>query len=424
MTRATHIPAVIVGAGQAGLAMSHALTRHGIDHVVLERGRIAERWRSERWDSLRLLTPNWMSRLPGYRYSGRDPNGFMSMPEVVRFFDDYARSFDAPVVDETTVHSVRPIEGSTARYLLDTSVGPIATRHVIAATGACALPNIPSVAGGAADRIVQISPKEYRRPDQLPDGGVLVVGASASGIQLAREIHLSGRPVTLAAGSHVRLPRRYRGLDIHDWFEMMGTLDRRAVDEVDLDAARRGPSLQLVGTADGRSIDLAELARLGVRLAGRLDDLGGECARFDGRLSETVATADAAYDALLDRIDAWAATNGLDREIGPDDRRPHVSVQDEVERLDLAASGISTILWATGYRPDYSWLDLPVVAGDGSIPHAGGIVRDSPGLYLMGLPLMRTRKSTFIDGVGRDATELAGHLAAEHAGARRGTVAA
>jgi putative flavoprotein involved in K+ transport len=424
MTRATHIPAVIVGAGQAGLAMSHALTRHGIDHVVLERGRIAERWRSERWDSLRLLTPNWMSRLPGYSYSGIDPNGFMSMPEVVQFFDDYARSFDAPVLDETTVHSVRRIEHPTARYLLDTTAGRIATRHVIAATGACAVPNVPSIAGSAADRIVQISPKEYRRPGQLPDGGVLVVGASASGIQLAREIHLSGRPVTLAAGTHVRLPRRYRGLDIHDWFEMMGTLERRAVDEADLDAARRGPSLQLVGTPDGRSIDLAELARLGVRLGGRLEDLDGERATFDGRLAETVASADAAYDGLLDRIDAWASSNGLDREIGPDDRQPHLAVQDEVQRLDFGGAGVSTIVWATGYRPDYSWLDLPVVADDGSIPHDGGIVRESPGLYLMGLPVMRTRKSTFIDGVGRDATALAAHLAAAHSGARRGTVAA
>lgn len=425
MTRATHLPAVIVGAGQAGLAMSHELTRHGIDHVVLDRGRIGERWRSERWDSLRLLTPNWMTRLPGYSYSGTDPNGYMTMPEVAQFFTDYARSFDAPVVDETAVHSVRDAGDGAARYRLETSLGPITCQHLIAATGACATPNIPAVASSAAARLFQISPKHYRRPSQLPEGGVLVVGASASGVQLAREIHLSGRPVTMAAGSHVRLPRRYRGLDIHDWFEMMGTLDRRAIDEADLDAARRGPSLQLVGAPDGRSLDLAELARLGVRLAGRIEDIDGERATFDGRLADTAEAADQAYDRLLDRIDAWASANGLDNEIGPDDRQPHLRIDDEPRRLDLAREGISTIVWATGYRPDYSWLDLPVVGADGAVPHDGGVVTDSPGLYLMGLPVMRTRKSTFIDGVGQDAIELAAHLAQEHTGrCQRGTVAA
>ncbi len=426
MTRATHIPAVIVGAGQAGLAMSYALTQRGVDHVVLERGRIGERWHSERWDSLRLLTPNWMTRLPGYSYGGTDPNGFMTMPEVARFFHDYARSFDAPVLDETPVHSVRATAAFPDRYRLDTAEGAITCEHLIAATGACASPNIPgAIARSTAARIFQISPKHYRRPSQLPDGGVLVVGASASGVQIARELHMSGRPVTLAAGSHIRLPRRYRGLDIHDWFEMMGTLDRRAVDERDLDAARRGPSLQLAGTPDGRSLDLAELRAIGVRLAGRLETIDGEHAHFDGGLARSVAAADDAYDHLLDRIDDWASANGLASEIGPDDRQPHLDVGVEPRRADLAREGISTIVWATGYRPDYTWLDLPAVRHDGTISHDGGVVPDSPGLYLMGLPVMRTRTSTFIDGVGRDAEALADHLVgARRPSAARGTVMA
>ncbi len=398
--------AVVVGAGQAGLAMSRCLTELSIDHLVLERGRIAERWQSERWDSLRLLTPNWMTRLPGHAYEGDDPNGFMSMPEVARFFAEYARIIDAPVLDETTVVSARPTDDG---YLLDTTRGTISCRFLVAATGACATPAIPDVATAAPSRLFQITPKHYRRPDQMPEGGVLVVGASASGVQLARELHESGRPVTLAVGAHTRIPRRYRGLDIHEWLDMMGTLSRGYDTIRDLDAARREPSLQLVGSDDGRTLDLAELQRIGVRLTGRVERFGLGHVRVDSGLSAAVAAADASQTRLLDRIDRWAADNGLDREIDPIDRPATVHIGSEASAVDL--DGINSVFWATGYRPDYSWLDLPVVRADGTIPHDGGIVHESPGLYLLGLPLMRTRKSTFIDGVGVDAEALARHLA-------------
>lgn len=411
-----NITTVIVGAGQAGLAMSHSLTERGVDHVVLERGRIGERWQSERWDSLRLLTPNWMTRLPGYSYRGTDPDGFMTMPEVAGFFGAYARSFDAPVLDETTVIRARTTADG---YELDTTRGTISCRSIVAATGACATPAIPDIATAAPSRLHQITPKHYRRPGQLPAGGVLVVGASASGVQLAKELHESGRPVTLAVGNHTRIPRRYRGLDIHEWFDLMGTLDRRHDTVSDLEAARREPSLQLVGTTDGRSLDLLELQRIGVTLTGRVERFTGERARFDGRLATDVASADAAQIRLLDRIDGWARQNGLDREIDPVSRPTPVAISDEVIDIDLRRAGITSVLWATGYRPDYSWLDLPVVRRDGTILHDGGVVADSPGLYLMGLPMMRTRKSTYIDGVGADAEALADHLAGRLTGRSR-----
>jgi len=398
----THHTAIIVGAGQAGLAMSRCLTDRSIDHVVLERGRIAERWQSERWDSLRLLTPNWMTRLPGYSYRGPDPDGYMRMDQVAAFFRDYARSFGAPVQDETTVHRAVATESG---YRLETNHGILTCRFLIAATGACATPNVPGIAAALPPGVHQTTPKQYKRPDQLPEGRVLVVGASASGVQLARELHQSGRPVTLAVGNHVRLPRRYRGLNIHDWFDLMGTLDRRWDEIDDIEAARRAPSLQLVGSPTGETIDLDLLQREGVQLAGRVTSVDDHAIGFDDSLPGIVADADRRQDILLSRIDRWALNNGLEREIDPIERRPHIVTDGGPDRLDVAS--VSTVLWATGYRPDYSWLGLPVVDAQGNIDHDGGIVRGATGLYLMGLPVMRTRKSTYIDGVGDDARDLA-----------------
>lgn len=393
----------IVGGGQAGLAMSSCLSRRGINHVVIERGRVGERWRSERWDSLRLLTPNWMSRLPGFSYDGNDPNGFMAMPEVVKFFERYADAIDAPVIDETTVFSAVPTDDG---YELNTSSGTVRCRFLVAATGACATPRIPGLASDLPDHIYQTSPKYYRRPSQLPDGGVMVVGASASGIQLARELQRSGRQVTIAVGQHTRIPRAYRGLDIHEWLDVMHVLDRPHDTFADLEAARREPSLQLVGDDQGRSIDLADLQRDGVRIAGRLASIEGRSARFDLDLARSLRAADTAQARLLDKIDDWIAGNGLEREVDPIDRPAQVPMPVEAPHLDLA--DVETVVWATGYRPDFSWLSSPHVDRTGSIRHTGGVAGD--GLYVLGMPLMRTRKSTYIDGVGADADAHAAHI--------------
>ena len=404
-----NVTTVIVGAGQAGLAMSHRLTERGIDHVVLERGRIAERWQSERWDSLRLLTPNWMTRLPGYSYQGIDPDGFMTMPEVARFFGAYARSFDAPVRDETTVFRASRTETG---YMLETNQGLITSRYLVVATGAAAQPAIPEIAGAVPGHVFQTSPKHYKNPDQLPDGRVLVVGSSASGVQLAEEIHASGRPVTMAVGAHTRMPRTYRGFDIQLWLDLMGTLDRTYDSVPDIAAARRAPSLQLVGGRNGRDIDLATLRALGVELAGRMTGVDGDRVTFADDLRHTILAASAANHRMLDRMDRWAAETGLEPEIDPPARPVPVYPGRPVRRDRFGAGGIATVLWATGYRPDHSWIDMDVFDERGEVVHDGGIVTGAPGMYMLGLPFLRTRKSTYIDGVGQDAEALCEHLVA------------
>jgi putative flavoprotein involved in K+ transport len=399
--------AVVMGGGQAGLAMSRCLADAGVDHVVLERGRVAERWRSERWDSLRLLTPNWQSRLPGFRYDGPDPDGYMTMPEVVDFLDRYARSFRAPVEEGTNVLAV---EGSAGGYRVATDRGVWESPSVVIATGHCETPLVPQLARELSDDLVQVVPSDYRNPGQLPEGGVLVVGASAAGVQLANEIHAAGRPVTLSIGRHTRLPRVYRGRDILWWLDAMGVLDESAQDVADLAASRRQPSLQLVGTPERATLDLPTLEARGVRLVGRA--LGAEGSRVsfaDDLLAQTVA-ADARLALLLQRIDIFAALTGVSAEVAPAEPfRPFRWPREAPTELDLREEGIRTVVWATGYRRRYPWLKVPVLDARGEIRHEGGVT-PSPGLYVMGLYFLRRRKSTFIDGVGRDALDLSRHL--------------
>ena len=409
---------IIIGAGAAGLATSRNLADRGIDHVVLERGRIANSWKTERWDSLRLLTPNWMTRLPGFTYAGPDPDGFMTMPEVSRFFDAYARSFKAPVHEETTVLSAHQHEGG---YTVATDQGTWRAPTLVVATGACSTPNIPAAAASVPGGIMQIAPTQYRNAESLPPGGVLVVGASASGLQLADEIRRAGRDVTLAVGTHTRLPRTYRGRDMQWWLDATGTLDARYDEVRDIARARREPSLQLVGTEDHRTLDLGVLAANGVRLAGRLTGIDCGKASFAGDLQDQVDTAEARMHRLLDKVDAWAFMNQM-VDIPPADRGSEIAVGAGLDSLDLRCENIGTVIWATGFKPHYPWLDLPVKDERGGLIHDGGVL-PTPGGYVMGLPFMRRRKSTFIDGAGDDARDIVTHLAA-HLDAAAGSMAA
>jgi putative flavoprotein involved in K+ transport len=404
--------AIIIGAGQAGLAMSHCLARHGVDHVVLERGRTAERWRSERWDSLRLLTPNWMSRLPGWSYRGPDPDGFMTMPEVVRYLDGYAAAAAAPVEADTTVRGLRRTAGG---YAVETSRGAWRTRVVVIATGHCDIPAVPAMARALPASIHQVTPSGYRNPGSLPDGGVLVVGASASGVQLAEEIHRSGRPVSLAVGRHVRLPRRYRGQDIMAWLERIGLLDETVGEVRDLAQARAQPSLQLVGRPDPRGLDLGVLQGMGVRLLGRATGAEGGVLHLADDLVETGAAAQRSLGRVLTRIDAVANDMGLPAEGWP----PAIDLAAPTpSRLELRAAGIRSVLWATGFRRDYAWLQVPVLDAQGEVIHQGGIT-PAPGLYVLGLRFLRHRRSSFIDGVGADAEALGWHILGQLATAGR-----
>ena len=408
------IACVVIGAGHAGLAMSRRLTEHGIDHVVLERGEVAHSWKTERWDSLRLLTPNWQSRLPGYGYDGNDPDGFRTMPELIRFLDSYARVIDAPVKTHTRVTSV---EHADPGYRIQTDDGEWHCHTLVLATGACNVALVPACAEGVPQGIETLTPMEYRKPNQLPPGGVLVVGASATGIQLAQEIHLSGRPVTLSAGEHIRAPRLYRGKDTQWWMDATGLFDQRYNEVEDIVRARSLPSMQLVGTPERRTLDLNALRAIGVKLVGRLAMIRDGRALFSGSLANQCALADLKMGRLLDGFDTWAREQGIDDQLPPPERLPPTEVDaTPALELDLTRGEIRTILWATGYRPDYSWLNVPVLDRKGRLRHDGGVT-PAPGLYVMGLQFLRRRKSAFIDGAADDAADLSTHLKAHLDGA-------
>ena len=388
--------------------MSRCLADRGIDHVVLERGEVAHTWRTERWDSLRLLTPNWQSRLPGFGYRGDDPDGYRTMPEVIAFIADYAKAIAAPVQTHTTVTSVR---ASETGYLVRTDRGDWQCRTVVLASGACNIARVPAFADLVPPSVATLTAQQYRNPGQLAEGGVLVVGASASGTQIAYEIHRSGRPVTLSVGEHIRAPRVYRGRDLEWWMDAAGVLDERydAVD--DIARARRVPSLQLAGTPDRSTLDLNALTDIGVKLVGRIAGIACGKAQFAGSLRNMCALSDLKMGRLLDLLDTWARENGVDGTVAPPHRLPPTRVEDSPPLgMDLTAGAIRTIVWAAGYRPDYAWLDVPVLDRKGMVRHDGGVV-DSPGLYLMGTQFLRRRKSALIDGAGDDAGELSTHLA-------------
>ena len=388
--------------------MSRCLGERSIDHVVLERGEVANSWKTERWDSLRLLTPNWQSRLPGFGYEGDDPDGYRTMPEVIDFIDRYARAIAAPVQTDTTVTSVRCTDTG---YQLSTDRGDWHCRTVVLATGACNIARVPAVAKAVPSAIATLTPTAYRNLDRLEEGGVLVVGASATGTQLADEIHRSGRPVTLAVGEHIRAPRVYRGKDLEWWMDAAGVLDERYDQVEDIIRARKVPSLQLTGSPERKTLDLNALTVIGVKLVGRLAGIIDGKAQFSGSLRNNCALSDLKMNRLLDTIDEWATENGPDDDI----EAPHRLAPTEVEvspplGMNLNAGEIKTIIWATGYRPDYSWLKVPVLDRKNQVRHDGGIV-DSPGMYLMGMQFLRRRKSALIDGAGDDARDLSDHLA-------------
>jgi putative flavoprotein involved in K+ transport len=388
------VTTVVVGAGHCGLAMSRHLDACSIDHVVLERGEVASSWRAQRWDSLRLLTPNWMTRLPGWSYQGDDPDGYLPAPEVAELVARYAVASAAPVVTDTTVTAVRP---GGEGFEVDTDQGRWDARTVVLAAGTTR-GHVPAVARRLPG-VFSITALQYRNPDQLPPGGVLVVGASASGVQIAEELQSSGRPVTLAVGEHVRVPRRYRGHDILWWLDSLGVLDERWDEVDDVVRARNLPSLQLVGAA--HTLDLNSLRASGVRLVGRFAGVRDGDAQFSGSLANVCSLADLKLGRLLDTIDEHAGGRG--------ERPEPTLVEKHLLGVSLRSGEIRSIVWATGFRPDFSWLDVPVFDHRGRLLHEGGVTR-WPGLYVLGLPMLRRRRSTYLDGARCDTADLTVHL--------------
>jgi putative flavoprotein involved in K+ transport len=400
-----HTSVVIVGAGPGGLAMSHHLTGAGIDHVLLERGEVAHSWRTERWDSLRLLTPNWMTALPGAPYEGDDPDGYMTAAETVAALEAYRLSFDPPLHTGIEAQvACRTSDGFEVRTTGETW----RCDAIVAATGGSSEPRVPALASDLAQEVQQLTSLSYRRPAQIDDlGCVLVVGASASGVQIADELRRSGRDVTIAVGEHVRLPRSYRGCDIYRWLNRIGQLDERWDEVEDLQRARRHASVQVMGSDDGREVDLPSLQDLGVRFVGRLMAIRGTTALCSGGLGSLVANADLKEARLLRRIDEWVDEHDVADLVGPAVKpSPTVLTQVPTE-LDLACFG--TVIWATGFRPSYDWLDPTALNGRGRVDHDGGVA-SMPGLYLLGLPFLRRRRSNLLAGLGSDASELGQHL--------------
>jgi putative flavoprotein involved in K+ transport len=374
---------------------------------VLERGEVANSWRRERWDSLRLLTPNWQSRLPGLRYEGPDPDGYMTAGDVTEFIERFAKVSRAPVRTGVNVTSVRHTGDG---YQVTTSRGEIHARTVVIASGACNQPAVPRFSDAVPASVEQLTPLGYRGPGQLPDGGVLVVGASATGVQLAAELRRSGRPVTLSVGEHVRLPRTYRGRDVLWWMDESGVWDQRYDEVEDLTRARRLPSPQLAGTPERTTLDLNALTSMGVELVGRWAAVRDGRALFSGGLRNMFSLADLKMERLLDTFDEWAKTDGYDAEAGPPERFAPTRVPESARlQLDLQSGEMRAIVWATGFRPDYGWLHVPVVDAKGQLDHEGGVA-GSPGLYALGLPVLRRRRSTFICGIEDDAREVIDHL--------------
>jgi putative flavoprotein involved in K+ transport len=405
-------PVIVVGAGQGGLAGSHELRRHGVEHVVLERGRIGEAWRSARWDSFCLVTPNWMTRLPGKEYAGAEPDGFMPGSEFVAFLEDYARSFDAPVRCGVEVRRVRRAADG---FELETTAGPMACGQVVVATATYQHPFAPALARDLPADLLQVHASEYRNAAALPEGAVLVVGSGQSGCQIAEELHRHGRRVVQCTGRAGRLPRRYRGCDGIRWQHLMGLLDRTP-DVLASPALRFRGDPHLTGEGGGRTLNLHRFASEGIQLVGHLCGVHGRTLQFGDDLADNLAFADDYFVDFCARVDAFVAEQGLDVPAadasntdygGPVRAQPPATVRE----IDVDRAGIRAVVWATGFRFDFSWIDAPGGFDEHGYPIQRRGVSDIPGLYYLGLNWLSKRKSGIIFGVGEDARYLGSVIA-------------
>jgi putative flavoprotein involved in K+ transport len=401
------IDTVVIGAGHAGLAMSNTISSLGIEHVVLERARVAERWRTERWDSFTLLTPNWATWLPNWRYDGDDPHGFMGRDEVVSYFDRYARSFGAPVREGV---DVQLLEASDAGgFRLATSDGEVLARRVVIATGPFQAPRVPSWAGRLSPDIAQVHSSAYRSPAELPDGAVLVVGSGPSGQQIAEDLLRGGRRVYVSVGRHRRVPRRYRGRDYYWWLELGGFYEKTA-GAVPIAEQRHGVAPALTGFGGGHDLDLRHLHAQGATLLGRALGAADGTMQFDDHLMDALEAGDSAYDKFAEWAEARLGRfTGLYEDVRPRERFPQPP--ESPDALDLVAAKVSTIVWATGFRPNYaSWVDLPMFDAWGYPLHERGATA-YPGLYFVGLPWLHRLRSPFIRGAEEDTRHVASLLA-------------
>lgn len=403
-----HVSVAVIGGGQAGLSMSYYLKQRGIDHVVLEKRTVTHTWREQRWDAFSLVTPNWQCALPGYPYRGDEPHGFMKKDEIVAWLDGFIRHVDAPVREGVAVKRVskRPNGG----FLVQTSQSTLSADQVVIASGGYHTPIVPRMAERLPASIVQMQSSEYRNPAALPEGAVLVVGSGQSGAQIAEDLHLAGRKVVLAVGEAPRCARFYRGRDVVDWLADMKYYDMPVEEHPLREGVRDNTNHYVTGRDGGRDIDLRKFASEGMQLYGVLEDYVDGALRFKGNLRANLDSADETYNRINASIDRFIAQNGIDAPPG-EPYRPVWTPRQERTSLDLAASGIGSIIWCIGFQPDFSWIDLPVFNGRGYPGHARGVTAYD-GLYFLGLPWLHTWGSGRFSGIARDAAYLADRISA------------
>ena len=405
-----HRSVVVVGGGQAGLAASWELTQRAIDHVILERDRLASSWRSQRWDEFCLVTPNWQCRLPGHPYDGDDPDGFMLKDAIIDYVERYAARFGPPLYEGVAVTAVERRQDG-APFTVTTTRGELTADNVVIAVGGYHVPRIPRIGGLMPPGVTQLHSSQYRNPSSLPDGAILVVGSGQSGAQIAEDLHLAGREVHLAVGSAPRVARRYRGRDCVAWLEDIGHYRMPITEHPEGPSARHEPNHYVTGRGGGRDIDLRAFAREGMRLRGRLLDCAGRELRFAPDLEANLDAADATMERIKDTIDRWIATQGLDV---PEEARYEpvwTPPYDGGAPLDLVAGGVRSVIWATGFVPDWSWVKLDVVDERGHPEHLRGIT-PVDGLAVLGLPWLHTWGSGRFAGIAEDAGHVVEQIAA------------
>jgi putative flavoprotein involved in K+ transport len=409
-------PVAVVGGGQAGLSVSHLLQERGIEHVVLERARIANSWRSERWDTFCLVTPNWQCQLPGHPYRGDDPHGFMGRDEIVAYLESYAAAFAPPLLEGVAVQALAPAARG-AGFVLDTSAGEMSADQVVIATGGYHRPLVPALAAGLPPEIVQLHSSAYRNPQALPDGAVLVVGTGQSGCQIAEDLHLAGRQVHLSVGSAPRCARRYRGRDVVEWLDRMGHYDLPVERHPQGEAVRDKTNHYVTGRDGGRDIDLRQLARQGMQLYGPLRGRHGTKLEFAPELKRNLDRADDVYRSINRAIDAFIAQHEIAAPLEPE-YVPVWEPEGEPASLDCVAAKVGTIIWCVGFAADFSWVKVPVFDEQRYPRHERGITPIA-GLYFIGLPWLHTWGSGRFSGVGRDARHIVERISAQVQTVRR-----
>ncbi|MBD1911882.1 MULTISPECIES: MSMEG_0569 family flavin-dependent oxidoreductase [unclassified Leptolyngbya] len=406
----SHYPVVIVGGGQAGLSMSYCLKERGIEHLVFEKYQIAHSWRSKRWDSFCLVTPNWQCQLPGFPYTGDDPQGFMGRDAIVEYIVNYARSFEPPIREGVEVTRLR--QGEAGGFEIDTSIGDYTADHVVIATGGYHNPRIPAIAERFPDSMTQLHSSQYKNPESLPEGAVLVVGTGQSGCQIAEDLHRAGRQVHLCVGSAPRSPRTYRGKDVVDWLDQMGYYDLPVDEHPQKDGVRARTNHYVSGRDGGKEIDLRQFATEGMQLHGRLLRIQNNQLEFGDDLKTNLDQADGVAESIKRTIDTFIEKHHIEAPTEP----PYVPLWEPTEgeeAIALPVTEISTVIWATGYHMDFRWIELPVFDGKGYPAHNRGIT-PLRGLYFLGLPWLYTWGSGRFSGIARDAHYLVDCIASRH----------